>query len=121
MIKVETDKPRNLVVVTYRGHVNRAEAQQKLLKVIAALEGMEPGFRLLTDFSELESMDYACAPEIEATMDLLRKKGVAEVVRVVPDPRKDIGFAVMSQFHYGHKTPVLTVDSRAEALQKLSA
>jgi hypothetical protein len=54
-------------------------------------------------------------------MDLMRKKGVAEVVRVVPDSKKDIGFAVMSYFHYERETLVLTVDSRAEALEKLSA
>jgi hypothetical protein len=81
---------------------------------------MKPGFRLLTDLSGMDSMEYACAPEIEATMDLIREKGVALVVRVVPDPHKDIGFKVMSYFHYGRKVPVLTLDTRAEALEKFS-
>jgi len=121
MFEVEADPARNLMVMTFRKHVGPAELAQGRAHVTAALEALQPGFRLLTDLSGLDSMDYACAPEIEATMDLLRKKGVAEVVRVVPDPRKDIGFAVMSKFHYGHKTPVLTFDSRAEALEKLSA
>ena len=120
MIEVEADKSRNLVMITFRAHVDRAEAREKLRKVVAALEGIQPGFRLLTDFSELDSMDYACAPEIEATMDLLREKGVAEVVRVMPDPHKDIGFRVMAYFHYGQGIAVLTLETRAEALEKLS-
>jgi hypothetical protein len=107
--------------MTYREHVGPAELAQGRAQVAGALETMKPGFRLLTDLSGLDSMEYACAPEIEATMDLLRKKGIGEVVRVVPDPHKDIGFAVMSHFHYDRKTRVLTVDSRAEALEKLSA
>jgi hypothetical protein len=121
MFEVEVDPARNLMLMTYREHVGPAELAQGRAQVTAALEALQPGFRLLTDLSGLDSMEYACAPAIEATMDLLRKKGVAEVVRVVPDPHKDIGFAVMSHFHYDRKTPVLTVDSRAEALAKLSA
>lgn len=45
---------------------------------------------------------------------------MAEVVRVMSDPHKDIGFTVMLYFHYGPEVPVLTFDSRAEALAKLS-
>ena len=121
MFEVETDTARNLLLIAYREHVRPAELAQGRAQVAAALEAMKPGFRLLTDLSGLDSMEYACAAEIEAMMDLFRAKGVAEVVRVVPDPRKDIGFAVMSHFHYDRETPVLTVDSRAEALEKLSA
>jgi hypothetical protein len=121
MFEVATDPARNLVMVTFREHVGPAELAQGRGQVAAALDAMKPGFRLLADLSGLDSMDYACAPEIEATMDLFRKKGVAVVLRVVPDPRKDIGFKVMSHFHYGRGVPVLTLESRAEALEKLSA
>ena len=121
MYEVETDPARNLVVITFRGHVEPAELAEGRTEVAKALEAMLPGFRLLVDLSALDSMEYACAPEIQATMDLLRKQGVAKVLRVVPDPHKDIGLKVMSYFHYDRGTPVLTVDSRAEALEKLSA
>jgi hypothetical protein len=120
MFEVEIDPSRNLMLMTFREHVGPAELVQGREPVTAALETLQPGFQLLTDLSGLDSMEYACAPEIEATMELMRKKGIAKVVRVVPDPRKDIGFAVMSHFHYDHTTRVLTVDSRAEALEKLS-
>ncbi len=121
MYEVETDRARNLLVITFRERVGPAEVALGRAEVAAALEAMDPGFRLLTDLSGLDSMEYACAPEIQATMDLLRKNGVAAVVRVVPDPHKDIGLKVMSYFHYDRETPVLTFDSRAEALEKLSA
>jgi len=54
-------------------------------------------------------------------MDLMRMNGVKEVLRVVPDSKKDIGFTVMSYFHYDRETPVLTFASRTEAMERLSA
>ena len=105
----------------YSGKVEPADLALGRPKLVAALATVRPGFRLLTDLSELAEMKYACAKEIEAMMDLVRKKGVAEVVRVIPDPHKDIGFKVMSFFHYGRAVPVLTCDTRAEALEKLAA
>jgi hypothetical protein len=121
MYQVTTDQARNLILITFLGQVGPAEVAEGRVAVIAALAALQPGFRLLTDLTGLEAMEYACAPEIETTMDLYRLKGVAEVVRVVPDARKDIGFTVMSYFHFDPATPVRTFASRAEALEKLSA
>jgi len=120
MHKVETDATRNLLIITYLGHVEPAELALGRAELVAALAMVQPGFRLLTDLSELDAMEYACATEIEGMMDLVRKQGVTLVVRVVPDPHKDIGFKVMSFFHYDPQTPVVTCETRAEALQKLS-
>ena len=120
MFKVETDVKRNLMTITYSGNVEPVELVLGRSNLTAALTTVRPGFRLLTDLSGLIEMEYACATEVEAMMDLVRKKGVAEVVRVVPDPHKDIGFKVMSFFHYGRAVPVLTCDTLAEALEKLA-
>jgi hypothetical protein len=65
-------------------------------------------------------METACAPEIAAIMDLLVEKQVGTVVRVVPDPRKDIGLNILSQFHYGPEVRLITCESLAAALQWLS-
>lgn len=121
MYQVDIDRARNLISITFRDHVGPAEVAQGRAEVVAALATLQPGFRLLTDLTGLDAMEYACAPEIETTMDLFRQKGVAEVVRVVPDARKDIGFTVMSYFHFDPATPVRTFASRAEALEKLAA
>jgi hypothetical protein len=121
MVRVEVDTERALMTISFRGHVNPDEIQQHRAQAVAAVEQLAPGFRLFTDLSGLESMDYECAPEVQAMMDVFRQKGVGLVVRVVPDPKKDIGFKIMSCFHYGREVPVLTFDSRAEALAKLAA
>jgi len=84
------------------------------------LNDMQPGFRLLTDLSELESMDPACAPHIGAIMDLLRDGGVALVVRVVPDAHKDIGLNILSFFHYGSAVRTETYENLEQAMQSLS-
>ncbi|MGA8658501.1 MAG: hypothetical protein WB586_20360 [Chthoniobacterales bacterium] len=49
----------------------------------------------------LKSMDPAGAPYIGSVMDLCVTKQVEHVVRVIPDPRKDIGLNIMSHFRYG--------------------
>jgi len=64
-------------------------------------------------------MDYACAPLIDEAMDLIDCRGVSLVVRIVPDPKKDIGFRVMSMFHYRPEVNVVTVETVEEAQRVL--
>jgi predicted choloylglycine hydrolase len=80
---------------------------------------LRPGFRLLTDLSGLESMDLACVPYIEQMMDLCNKKGVEMVVRVIPDPHKDIGLNIMSLFHYPRRVRIVTCETLEEAMSAL--
>jgi hypothetical protein len=54
-------------------------------------------------------------------MDLCDRKGVKAVVRVVPDPHKDIGFALLSHFHYGPDVELTTYQSLADAISGISA
>jgi hypothetical protein len=121
MIKVETDVGRRLLTVTYCGHVVPGEFGPALGKMREGLAKLEPGFRLLTDLSGLESMDYSCAPLVDKAMDLTDCAGVSEVVRIVPDPKKDIGFQVMSYFHYRPDVNIITVDTVEEAARALGA
>jgi hypothetical protein len=78
-----------------------------------------PGFRVLTDFRWLDRMDPAAAIHLAEIMDALAEKEVAAVVRVVPDPHKDIGLNILSQFHYGKKIKLHTFESLAKALSAL--
>ena len=119
MIKIETDVSRNLLTVTYCGHVVPRDFGPAMGKLEAGLAELKPGFRLLTDLGGLESMDVSCAPLIDKVMDLIDCRGVAEVVRIVPDPRKDIGFQVMSYFHYGANVAIVTVETLDEAMAAL--
>jgi len=52
-------------------------------------------------------------------MDFLAGKKVARVVRVVPHPHKDIGFNLMSRFHYGKEVRIATFESLTEAREFL--
>jgi len=52
-------------------------------------------------------------------MDALAEKGLASVTRVIPDPHKDIGLNILSQFHYGPEIKIATFETLADALQSL--
>jgi hypothetical protein len=47
-------------------------------------------------------------------------KQVEHVVRVIPDPRKDIGLNILSHFHYGSKIRVSVCDNLDDAMQLLT-
>jgi len=83
------------------------------------MKEITPGFRVLTDFRWLERMDPAAAAPLAEIMDALAEKNVAAVVRVIPDPHKDIGLNILSQFHYGPQIKVASFESLAEALSAL--
>jgi len=53
-------------------------------------------------------------------MDLLNKQGVSTVVRVIPDPRKDIGFNILSLFHYRPDVQIVTCETLEEAMKVLA-
>ena len=120
MFKVEADTTRNILRLTFVEVVGRTEARQCREKVEAAVTQLRPEFSVLTDLSGLEEMHYTCAHAIQEIMDICRKKGVGRVVRVIPDPTKDIGFNLMSLFHYGHEVPIQTFKTLPEALQALT-
>ena len=90
-----------------------AQQTRELLRDVA------PGFRVLADFRWLELMDSGAAHYIAEIMDTLTEKRVASVTRVMPDPHKDIGLNILSQFHYGPDIQIATFESLADALQSL--
>jgi anti-anti-sigma regulatory factor len=83
------------------------------------MEHLKPGFLLLTDLSNLESMDASCAPDLGTLMDVCSARGMSTVVRVIPDPDKDIGFDLISHFHHHPSVKTQTHKSLAEAMESL--
>ena len=120
MFQAEVDKATNLLKISYAQHVGPEDTKRGEEKLPALLAELRPGFRLLTDLSTLESMDLACEPYINEVMDLCNKKGVEMVVRVIPDPHKDIGLNIMSLFHYRHGVRLVTCETLAEARRILA-
>jgi anti-anti-sigma regulatory factor len=119
MHAVEIDQPQNLLIIRYGGLVSPEEAEQCLGEIRAAVPKMQSAFQLLADLSELEVMDVACAPHIEKAMDLCNEQGISTVVRVIPDPKRDIGLQIMSYFHYGGDVRIVTCETLAEAREIL--
>ena len=119
MFQVDVDKSKNLLKIIYAQHVGPEDTQRVEEAIPALAPELRPGFRLLTDLSGLESMDLACVPYIKRMMDLCNKKGVEMVVRVIPDPHKDIGLNILSLFHYRRRVRIVTCETLAEAMRVL--
>ena len=121
MYAVELDQSKRLLVISAVQRVTAAEAKLAAQRVRELLQDVLPGFRVLADFRWLDSMDSASARYIAEIMDALAKKGLASVTRVIPDPHKDIGLNILSQFHYGPEIRIATFETLADAMQSIAA
>lgn len=120
MIQYDPKPDLNLLRIRFTGHVTKEEAEKGVDDATQCLTAMGREFRLLADLSTLGSMDVACAPSIERVMDLCQEHGIAEIVRIIPDPSRDIGLGIMSQFHYESSVRIFTCSSQEEAFKVLS-
>jgi anti-anti-sigma regulatory factor len=120
MYSVELDRTKHLLVISASQRVTAEQAKLAAESVRELLQHVAPGFRVLADFRWLDSMDSAAARHIADIMDALAEKGVASVTRVMPDPHKDIGLNILSQFHYGPEIQIATFQTLADALQSMA-
>jgi hypothetical protein len=120
MYSVELDRSKRLLVITAAQRVTGEEVKAIAERIRELLHDVAPGLRLLADFRWLESMDSAAARHVAEIMDALAEKEVASVTRVMPDPHKDIGLNILSQFHYGPKVQIATFETLADALQNIA-
>jgi len=121
VISFESNVPSKLLEIRYGGVVRAEDTEKGLEQLRASLAKLEAGFRVLVDLTELELMDVKCAPFVEKAMDLCNEKGASMVVRVVPDPHRDIGLQIMSVFHYRGDVRIITCQSLAEANEIFSS
>lgn len=119
MILITASPAQRLLYFKYAGKVKAAEVRARVDEVRGLLPSLAPGFRLLGDFQNLESMDEDCVDEIAKVMDLLKTHGIELVVRIIPDRRKDIGLSILSVFHYGRSVRTVTCETMGEALKLL--
>src|SRR5438128_1585926 len=99
MFLATSNKAQRLLHLIYVGTVSAEELQRGSEEVKMLLADLTPGFRLLADFSRLESMSLDCITPIGQVMELLDHHGLGMVARVIPDPAKDIGLSILSIFH----------------------
>ncbi|PYJ91406.1 MAG: hypothetical protein DME71_02435 [Verrucomicrobia bacterium] len=119
MYAVELDRSKRLLGISAAQRVTAEQAKLAAQRVGELLQDVAPGFRVLADFRWLDSMDSAAARHIAEIMDALAEKGLASVTRVMPDPHKDIGLNILSQFHYGPEIQIATFETLADALQTI--
>jgi hypothetical protein len=120
MYLTEFDRSQRLVKITVAADVIVEELKSAIENLASLLRDVEPGFRLLADLSALVSMPTTAAPYLGQIMELCAEKGVALVVRLLPpDPSKDIGLAIISQFHYPPEVPIITCATMNEAMRVL--
>jgi hypothetical protein len=120
MFYVSADKSKQLLTMSFSRQVGTDEMKSCLDETRRSLGDMEPGFQLLTDLSNLESMEFACTDYVGQIMDLCSTKGVSAVFRVVPDPKADLGYTLMSLFHYSRDVRTMTFENLADAMRSLA-
>jgi len=120
MYAVELDRSKRLLVISALQTVTAEEANLVAQQIRERLRDVAPGFHVLADFRWLESMDSAAARHIAEIMDALAEKKVSSVTRVMPDPQKDIGLNILSQFHYGPDVTITTFQTLADAIQSIA-
>ena len=121
MYAVELDESKRLLVISATQRVTAEQAKIAAQRVRDLLQDVSPGFHLLADFRWLDSMDSGAARHIAGIMDALAGKKIASVTRVMPDPHKDIGLNILSQFHYGPEIQITTFATLADAVQSIAA
>jgi len=120
MLLVTSNKSRQLLYVSYSGQVGVEEIQNSFADLKTQLGELSSGFRLLADFSRLESMGLDCVLALGRMMDLIGEAGVDLVVRVIPDPGKDIGMNILTLFHYPHRPRIVICKDMNEAARALA-
>ncbi len=117
---VTIDTTHNCLRLGLHGDIDAACMKSCVDEVVRAAAALASGFKVLTDLSGIHSMDTACVPEVERLMDQCRDKGVGTIIRVIPRRSRDVGFSILSLFHYPKNVRIITCATAAEAEQKLS-
>jgi anti-anti-sigma regulatory factor len=120
MFSIEINDAELLIKISWLGRVDSDEMRRCADEIGVAALKMRPRFRVLVDMTDLESMDYAGAPYIGSIMDVCVIKQVEHVVRVIPNPHKDIGLNIMSYLRYGSKVRVTVCENLADAMRLLT-
>jgi ABC-type transporter Mla MlaB component len=111
---------RNLTHLRYFGTVTAAQMPECVRQIESTLPQLRTGFTMLVDLSGLDAMELECVPYLSTIMELCKGRGLGTVIRVIPDPSKDIGLNILSLIHYRGKVRVMTCGTLAEAQRLLA-
>jgi len=119
MFKAEVDQSKNLLTFAFSGSVTKDETTRWKGELPGLLSRLKPGFKLLSNFSGVESFEVGSAPDIEEVMDSLNEAGIVKVVRIIAHPQQDIGLSIMSLFHYRRCVAIVTCETLEEGMAAL--
>src|SRR5258708_12071932 len=91
-ISCSADESGHILSLSYSGHIRPAEMKKALQSVQALAPRLKPGFVLLSDLTNLDSMEPACPADLGAIAEQLRSYAIASVIRVIPHPPQTIAF-----------------------------
>ncbi|MDB6022753.1 MAG: hypothetical protein JWQ04_2610 [Pedosphaera sp.] len=120
MLLATASKSNQLLFLSYIGHIRLDELVRRREEIRTMLADFSPGFRVLADFTYMETMDRDCTTELGRMMEEVDQIGVSMVVRVMPDPSKDVGMNILAHFHYRQPPQAVTCETFAEAVRALS-
>lgn len=118
-VRCVPDSNRNVLRVEYRGWVTPDMMRSHLSELDDILPRLKDGFSVLTDLSALERIESGCLPDLTRVMEVYAAHGIASVIRIIPDPTRDIGFSILSFFHYPHSVRIVTCADSEEAERAL--
>ncbi len=119
MLLATINKQHRLLHINYLCKVTVPELERGYEELKSLINELPDGFILFADLGRMESLDPAGAGIIGQTMELLDHSGLERIVRLLPDPSKDIGFNILSIFHYTNRRPTVTCDTMKAALRAL--
>ena len=119
MYRIEVNSVDNTLEIHLRESFDPDQGRDLLNELSERVHELRPGFKLLTDLSQLRGMDIAAHKSIDEVMELCNRHEVSKVVRVIAKETRDIGFNIMSLFHYSHRVIIHTCDSLEEAKQEM--
>ena len=94
------NKKGTLLVVHFSEIVDRDQTRQTVECVRQLIKNVQPSFTVITDLGRVTHMDFECTEDIGQIMDLCNTAKVARVFRVIPNEGVDIGWKILSHFHY---------------------
>jgi hypothetical protein len=115
VVAAEVDLGRNLLRTRYAGHATKSDMEAGVTTVRAQMAQLKPGFTILADWSQIEGLELDCVPCIAEIMELARAHGASTVVRVLPEPARDIGINMLSVVHLRGTARTVTAGNLEEA------
>jgi PIN domain nuclease of toxin-antitoxin system len=120
MLLATSNKAKQLLCLSYIQRIQAEEIRHGYEDIKVLLADMAPGYRVLADLTQVTTFDMDCASEIGRLMELTSQAGVALIVRVIPDPDKDIGLNILAAFHHKRCLRTVTCKTLADAITALA-